>query len=202
MPMAPDLGPSARAFRDEVRAWLESNRPEGLVGVEAEQLALRRVPGADDWARKLHEAGFMCVSWPKEYGGRGLGGVEVAVLNEEFARKLAKRNETLRASIERDLGKGRPVRRAYLVAERGTKGRWFVQRGELAAFVTRRRMPAVRVGYDLTLTTEKSLGVLALLSGPATRDGVLDAIRSGNDWAPGPWAGSNATPPQPARTTR
>ena len=57
--MEPDLGPSARAFRDEVRAWLESNRPEGLVGVEAEQLALRRVPGAEDWARKLHDAGFI-----------------------------------------------------------------------------------------------------------------------------------------------
>jgi alkylation response protein AidB-like acyl-CoA dehydrogenase len=28
----------------------------------------------------------MCVSWPKEFGGRGLTGVEVAVLNEEFAR--------------------------------------------------------------------------------------------------------------------
>jgi alkylation response protein AidB-like acyl-CoA dehydrogenase len=28
----------------------------------------------------------MCVSWPTEFGGRGLTGVEVAVLNEEFAR--------------------------------------------------------------------------------------------------------------------
>ena len=75
-----DLGPSARAFRDEVRGWLEANRPEELVGIEAEQVALQRVPGAEDWARRLLEAGLMCVSWPKEYGGRGLGGVEVAVL--------------------------------------------------------------------------------------------------------------------------
>lgn len=81
-----DLGPDARAFRDEVRGWLEANRPEDLMGVDAEQIALQRVPGADAWAQRLHEAGLMCVSWPKEYGGRGLGGVEVAVLNEEFAR--------------------------------------------------------------------------------------------------------------------
>jgi alkylation response protein AidB-like acyl-CoA dehydrogenase len=81
-----DLGPAARAFRDEVRGWLEANRPEELLGVETEQLIVRRVPAADEWASKLHGAGFMCVSWPKEYGGRGLGGVEVAVLNEEFAR--------------------------------------------------------------------------------------------------------------------
>src|SRR5262245_53857238 len=86
MPMELDLGRSAQAFRDEVRGWLEANRPEELVGVDVERLALQRVPGADDWARKLHQAGLMCVSWPKEYGGRGLGGVEVAVLNEEFAR--------------------------------------------------------------------------------------------------------------------
>ena len=33
-----------------------------------------------------HDAGYLCVGWPKEYGGRGLSGVEVAVLNEEFAR--------------------------------------------------------------------------------------------------------------------
>src|SRR6266508_4567487 len=86
MPMEVDLGPSARAFRDEVRGWLEANRPEDLMGVDAEQIALQRLPGADAWAARLHEAGLMCVSWPKEYGGRGLGGVEVAVLNEEFAR--------------------------------------------------------------------------------------------------------------------
>jgi hypothetical protein len=61
MPAELDLGPSARAFRDEVRGWLEANRPAVLAGVEAEQLALQRVPGAEGWARKLHEAGLMCV---------------------------------------------------------------------------------------------------------------------------------------------
>jgi len=43
-------------------------------------------PDYDDWAERLHEAGLMCVGWPKEYGGRGFGGVEVAVMNEEFGR--------------------------------------------------------------------------------------------------------------------
>ena len=81
-----DLGPGARAFRDEVRGWLDANRPEELVGIDAEPAALGGLPGMDDWTRRLHEAGLMCVSWPKEFGGRGLTGVEVAVLNEEFAR--------------------------------------------------------------------------------------------------------------------
>ncbi|MGH9210863.1 MAG: acyl-CoA dehydrogenase family protein [Acidimicrobiales bacterium] len=81
-----DLGPQARQFRDEVRSWLEDNRPEGLIGMDPEQAAFARSPAMAEWEDKLHQAGFMCVSWPREYGGRGLGGVEVAVLNEEFAR--------------------------------------------------------------------------------------------------------------------
>ena len=39
----------------------------------------------------------------------------------------------------------------------------------------------MRVGYDLTLTTEKSLGVLALLGSDKVRAAVLDAIEAGND---------------------
>jgi hypothetical protein len=30
MPMEVDLGPGAETFRDELRQWLEANRPEGL----------------------------------------------------------------------------------------------------------------------------------------------------------------------------
>jgi alkylation response protein AidB-like acyl-CoA dehydrogenase len=86
MPMELDLGPGARRSRDEVRGWLEANKPEEQIEGDLERLAFGGVPGLEDWTRKLHEAGFMCVSWPEEYGGRGLTGVEVAVLNEEFAR--------------------------------------------------------------------------------------------------------------------
>ena len=86
MPMALDLGPQGEKFRDEVRQWLEANRPEEVVGVDDERAAFGNAPGMADWTNKLQEAGLMCVSWPKEFGGRGLTGVEVAILNEEFAR--------------------------------------------------------------------------------------------------------------------
>lgn len=86
MVMELDLGPGARAFRDELRQWLDANAPDDLRGVSAERLQTEPVPGVDAWTRQLHEAGYLCVSWPKEFGGRGLSGVEVAVLNEEFAR--------------------------------------------------------------------------------------------------------------------
>jgi alkylation response protein AidB-like acyl-CoA dehydrogenase len=81
-----DLGRDAQKFRDELRQWLEANRPEALIGVDAERAAYGNVPGIAEWTDKLAEAGYMCVGWPKEFGGRGLTGIETAVMNEEFAR--------------------------------------------------------------------------------------------------------------------
>ncbi|MGO9196601.1 MAG: acyl-CoA dehydrogenase family protein [Acidimicrobiales bacterium] len=81
-----DLGPKARAFRDELREWLEANGPAELEGVESERAAFGEVPGIADWTEKLHKAGYLCVAWPEEYGGRGLTGLEVVVMNEEFGR--------------------------------------------------------------------------------------------------------------------
>ena len=65
-----DLGPNAAGFRKEVRAWLDANAPEDPSGLDLEA-----------WTQTLREAGYLCVSWPKEYGGRGLSGIEVAVMN-------------------------------------------------------------------------------------------------------------------------
>ena len=106
-------------------------------------------------------------------------------LTKQYLRGLARYHENYQVEIERSLAAGRHPRRAFLVAHRGTKGRWLVTREHLAEFVERRRPPAVRVGYDLTLTTEKSLGVLALLGDATTRSAVLGSIQAGNDWALG-----------------
>jgi hypothetical protein len=82
-----DLGPKAQAFRDELRQWLEANRPEQLIGVEFERAAaFGNDPAMDAWTEELHKAGYLCVGWPQEYGGRGLSGLEVVAMNEEFAR--------------------------------------------------------------------------------------------------------------------
>ncbi|MCO5306705.1 MAG: relaxase domain-containing protein [Microthrixaceae bacterium] len=106
-------------------------------------------------------------------------------LTKQYLRSLARYHDEHQVEIERSLAAGRHPRRAFLVAQRGTKGRWLVTREHLAEFVERRRPPAVRVGYDLTLTTEKSLGVLALLGDTTTRTAVLGSIQTGNDWALG-----------------
>lgn len=104
-------------------------------------------------------------------------------LTKQYLRSLARFHDEHRGEIDRSLAAGREPARAFLVAHRGTKGQWLVLREDLARFVERRRSPAVRVAYDLTLTTEKSLGILALLGDRPTRAAVLGSIQAGNDWA-------------------
>jgi hypothetical protein len=109
----------------------------------------------------------------------------LAGVTARYLRRVAHYHEDHRTEIDQALAAGRQPRQAYLAAHWGTEGRWLVTRENLAGFLERRRPPPVRVAYDLTLTTEKSLGVLALLSTEPVRAQVLDAIRAGNDWALG-----------------
>jgi alkylation response protein AidB-like acyl-CoA dehydrogenase len=69
----------AVAFGAEVRAWIRDNLPR----------TTDREAFLAEWTGKLFEGGFVCASWPKEYGGRGLSVIEQVVLNEEFARAKA-----------------------------------------------------------------------------------------------------------------
>jgi alkylation response protein AidB-like acyl-CoA dehydrogenase len=79
------LSPSEEEFRDEVRTWLQENHPgpEPEAGLD-EVMAFRR-----DWQRRLHEAGWAGISWPKEYGGRGATMIEQAIFAAEATRQEA-----------------------------------------------------------------------------------------------------------------
>jgi alkylation response protein AidB-like acyl-CoA dehydrogenase len=84
--------PEEEAFRDEVIAWLDENVPKGHVSADDEELA-----GDDEtdfnfrreWQRKLGEAGYLAMHWPKEYGGGGRSLVEQVIFNEEYAKARA-----------------------------------------------------------------------------------------------------------------
>jgi alkylation response protein AidB-like acyl-CoA dehydrogenase len=78
--------PEAEAFRLEVRAWLEDNLPEGWGTPGFFMTAEERAQFNKEWTPKLADGGWICASWPTEYGGRGLSIMESVVLNEEFAR--------------------------------------------------------------------------------------------------------------------
>jgi alkylation response protein AidB-like acyl-CoA dehydrogenase len=77
------------AFRAEIAGWLADN----LTG-EVAQLRGRGGPGDEHvlveerraWERKLGAAGWTCVGWPKQYGGRGLSLMQQVIYFEEYAR--------------------------------------------------------------------------------------------------------------------
>jgi len=80
--------PEETAFRQEVRTWLSANVPKEhrppITLKGDEQAAFMRA-----WQRKLFEAGWAGISWPKEYGGRGLSPQEQVIWYEEYARVKA-----------------------------------------------------------------------------------------------------------------
>jgi conjugative relaxase-like TrwC/TraI family protein len=86
-----------------------------------------------------------------------------------------------RDEITATLAAGEIPKRTYLVCRREEDGSYRVTRTEVAAYAERRRRPAVRVGYDVTATTEKSISVLALLGGPQVRRQALAAVEAAND---------------------
>jgi len=85
-----DLKPTAEelAFRNELRAWLEANVPKDWSEWREKPLE-ESFPYLRAWQRKLYEAGWAAVSWPREYGGRGATLMQQAIFWEEMARLQA-----------------------------------------------------------------------------------------------------------------
>ena len=79
-----DYPPEAEEFRAEIRSWLGANLPPDWGS--REMSVEEREKFSEEWNRKLCEGGWICASWPIEYGGRGLSTMQAVVLNEEFAR--------------------------------------------------------------------------------------------------------------------
>jgi alkylation response protein AidB-like acyl-CoA dehydrogenase len=74
----------AEEFRAEVRSWLEANLPQGWFDEGFSMSNDEKLTFQQDWTRKLFEGGWICATWPKEYGGRGLSTMQGVVLSEEF----------------------------------------------------------------------------------------------------------------------
>src|SRR5260370_12162477 len=81
------------AFRAELRSWLGANLPggersehaEGAFSDENPSHWQRRVA----WHKKMHGGGWVGISWPKEYGGRGAKLTQQLVYGEEMRRAPA-----------------------------------------------------------------------------------------------------------------
>ncbi len=83
--------PAHESFRADARAWIRRHAPWDRLAkirqmrfagqpfdTEHEWLATAR-----DWQRLKFEAGWACLVWPREYGGRGLSAVENVIFQEE-----------------------------------------------------------------------------------------------------------------------
>jgi alkylation response protein AidB-like acyl-CoA dehydrogenase len=76
-----EFGTADEAFRTEVRAWLRAHVPaEPLPSLETEEgFAAHR-----EWERTLGSARLGVVSWPREYGGRGVSVLQWLIFEEEY----------------------------------------------------------------------------------------------------------------------
>jgi alkylation response protein AidB-like acyl-CoA dehydrogenase len=83
-----DDTPEQAAYRTRVRAWLADHAHQAPVlegpGALREERAI--VAARRAWQGRLAEAGLAGVTWPREYGGQGLGPIEQVVVNQEIAR--------------------------------------------------------------------------------------------------------------------
>lgn len=72
--------PEEADFRARLRAWLADNVPAGWRDIDDYDAHDRMYR---EWHRNLYDAGYMGMSWPKEYGGQDLSPLYDAILNDE-----------------------------------------------------------------------------------------------------------------------
>jgi len=74
--------PEEQAFRRDLRAWLDETLPTLAPEPPFEDWTAKRAYDTG-WQRRLFEAGYAGISWPKEYGGRGATPSEELIFLEE-----------------------------------------------------------------------------------------------------------------------
>lgn len=78
------------AFRAEARAWLEANaKPIGAGEANAgmgERDDPHTIDSAKAWQARKADAGWACITWPKEYGGRGGTAIQNVIWGQEESK--------------------------------------------------------------------------------------------------------------------
>lgn len=137
----------------EVQRWLDLTQ----AGVSSDAVA--RTGPADETLTVAEAAQLMGVS-------------------RQYIRRLCLAYSKDPVAFDAGEGTGEWIR-STLVSD-GDRPHYEIRRGDLGEFAARRKVPAVRCGFDLTLTTEKSFGILMLLGGPEVSQACEDALDAGN----------------------
>ena len=69
------------AFRQEAADWLKANAPskQDLEGMD-------EIAAAKFWQKKKYDAGWACITWNKEFGGRGATAIQSVIWNQEESK--------------------------------------------------------------------------------------------------------------------
>src|SRR5579862_4203221 len=80
-----NLNPQETKFRDELAAWLKANVPSDWETRRLRDTMHERFNFLRVWQKRMFEAGWVGVAWPKEYGGRGASLMEQVIFTQEMA---------------------------------------------------------------------------------------------------------------------
>ena len=82
--------PAETTFRNEAKAWIQANAPKHLFATLSSSTFGGMNTGDEDplqaakkWQKKKAEAGWACLLWPQEYGGRGATPIQSVIWNQE-----------------------------------------------------------------------------------------------------------------------
>ena len=78
--------PEEAVYRAQVRAWLDANAPKRAGKPDSGLDDPASMDDAKAWQRKKAEAGYACITWPKEWGGGGGAPWQSVIFGQEEGR--------------------------------------------------------------------------------------------------------------------
>lgn len=73
--------PAEALFRREVQNWLRNNLPRNDEIAHLDEIHRCKL-----WQRRKYDAGWACIRWPKEYGGRAASAIEQVIWQQEESK--------------------------------------------------------------------------------------------------------------------
>jgi alkylation response protein AidB-like acyl-CoA dehydrogenase len=165
--------PEQEHFRAKARDWLATElagpfaevRGRGGPGDEDEFLEPRRA-----WERHMAQAGWTCLDWPVQHGGRDLPLIEQVIFHEEYAKargpgRLGHIGETLLGPTLIHFG-GESQKARHLPGIRSAETLWCqgYSEPEAGSDLANVQCKALRDGDDWVITGQKTWTSLAHLS--------------------------------------
>jgi alkylation response protein AidB-like acyl-CoA dehydrogenase len=81
--------PEEAAYREQARKWLAENaaaHQSTTTGNGRKPNSPEHMAAAKEWQTRKAEAGFACITWPKEWGGGGGTPIQSVIFNQEEAK--------------------------------------------------------------------------------------------------------------------